>query len=375
MLTRGGVRGRLRARVPGALRTRAPGAVRARATLGALRVRLARAWICAVPGALLAGVAPCVHAQGALAFDVQAHRGGRGLAPENTLAAFRRALALGVTTLETDVAFTRDDVPVLAHDRRLNPVLVRGPDGAWLAQPGPPIRALTLAELARYDVGRVDPASDYGRTWASQRPADGERIPTLRALFALAAEHVAAGGAPPRFNLETKLAPDSGDETLPAPEYARALVDAVRSARMADRVTIQSFDWRTLLEVRRLAPEIPTSCLTIVSPGMDTVSADASGVSPWQAGVRATPPESLPARVRAAGCTVWSMYWRNLGVSSLQEAKALGLRVLPWTVNDPAQMERLIDMGVDGIITDYPDRLRAVMLRRSMPVPPAGPLR
>src|SRR5882724_3134447 len=99
----------------------------------------------------------------AAAFDLQAHRGGRGLAPESTLAAFRNAVALGVTTIETDLAVTKDDVLVLSHEPRLNPDLVRGPDGKWIDPPGPTIHSLTLAELRRYDIGRLNPATEYGK--------------------------------------------------------------------------------------------------------------------------------------------------------------------------------------------------------------------
>ncbi len=320
-------------------------------------------------GGAPAGVPPGPGAVRTAPFDLQAHRGGRGLAPENTLAAFRRALAIGVTTLETDVAVTRDGVPVLAHDPRLNPDIVRGPDGGWLRGTGPAIRSLMLQELQRYDVGRLDPQTRYARQWPQQQPADGETFPTLASLFALAGAHVAAGGRPPRFNLETKLTPDSGDDTLPPAEYARVLVDAVRSAGLTDRVTIQSFDWRTLVEVRRIAPEIPTACLTIESEGMNTVRSGADGISPWHAGIGGERLPSLPMRIRDAGCSIWSMFWRNLTVSSAQEARALGLKLLPWTVNDPAEMGRLIDLGVDGLITDYPDRLRRVLVERGIPAP------
>src|ERR671912_1456803 len=108
----------------------------------------------------------------ALAFDLQGHRGARGLAPENTMAAFRRALEISVTTIETDVGITRDGVVVIAHDRRLNAALTRGADGKWLGAPGPPIRSLSLAELAVYDVGRLDPSSSYAKTWTRQVAAD-----------------------------------------------------------------------------------------------------------------------------------------------------------------------------------------------------------
>jgi glycerophosphoryl diester phosphodiesterase len=298
----------------------------------------------------------------AQAFDAQGHRGARGLAPENTLAAFRAALAIGVTTLETDLAVTRDGVLVLSHDPRLNPALTRGPDGKWLAAEGPPIRSLTRAELARYDVGRLNPAHKYAQSWPLQRPADGERIPTLDQLFALAREQ----GASVRFNLETKITPASGDETPPPAEFARLVVEAIERAGVAERTTVQSFDWRTLIEVKRLRPRQATACLTIEAQSMNTVRGHAQEGSPWHAGLKG---DSLPALVKAAGCETWSMFWRNLTPALAAEARALGLKLLPWTVNDEAEMARLIELGVDGIITDYPDRLRRVMAAKGLALP------
>lgn len=300
-------------------------------------------------------------------FDLQGHRGARGLAPENTLAGFRRALAIGVTTLETDLAMSRDGVLVLSHDPTLNPAIVRGPDGRWLAGRGPAIRSLDLAQLQRFDVGRLDPSSRYGAQWPQQQPADGERIPTLAQLFALARE----GDARVRLNLETKLTPSGGDEAPQPAQFARAVVEAVRGAGLADRATIQSFDWRTLVEVARIAPEIPTACLTMQTANNDTVRPGPDGASPWHAGLRAADHGgSLPRLVRAAGCATWSMFWRNLTPELLAQAKSLGLAVVPWTVNEPSDMRRLIDWGVDGIITDYPDRLRAVLARAGRALPP-----
>jgi glycerophosphoryl diester phosphodiesterase len=98
-----------------------------------------------------------------LAFDLEGHRGTRGLAPENTLAAFRKAISIGVTTIETDMGVTRDDVVVISHNPNLSPDLVRDPEGHWLASPGPQIRTLTFAELRRYDIGRVNPQSAYAK--------------------------------------------------------------------------------------------------------------------------------------------------------------------------------------------------------------------
>jgi glycerophosphoryl diester phosphodiesterase len=301
----------------------------------------------------------------ALAFDLEGHRGARGLAPENTLAAFRRALAIGVTTIETDVAITRDGIAVISHNPNLVPELVRDASGKWLAQPGPPIHSLTLAQLREYDVGRLNPATRYASEFPEQKASDGERFPTLHEVLAL----VAGAAKPIRLNVETKVTPDNAGATASPDEFVRIILDAVREAKLADRVTIQSFDWRTLREVKRVAPAIPTSCLTIESTGMNTMTPGADGRSPWHAGLALGDYPTVPALVAAAGCGTWSMFWRNLTPALVADAHARGLAVLPWTVNDPAQMARLIDMGVDGIITDYPDRLRAVMREKGLALP------
>jgi len=289
------------------------------------------------------------------AFDLQGHRGTRGLAPENTLAAFRAAVALGVTTLETDLAVTKDDVVVISHDPMLNPDLVRGADGQWIGPPGHPIHSLTLAELKRYDIGRIDPAAKYAQQFPEQKPVDGERFPTL-------AEFFAAVGPDVRFNIEIKTDPRRPHETLSPQAHADCLVETIRAAGMAPRSTIQSFDWRGLIEARRLAPEIATSCLSIESNGMDTVGRASGRPSPWLAGLDlAAHGGSVPRLAKAASCAVWSPFWRNVTPENIKEAQALGLKVLPWTVNNPAEMAHLIDMGVDGLITDYPDRALPVL--------------
>ncbi len=147
----------------------------------------------------------------AAAIDLQGHRGTRGLAPENTLAAFRTALAIGVTTLETDLALTRDGVLVLSHEPHLNAALTRGPNGRWLGEDGAPFFSLDARDLAQYDVGRLNPAHKYAEQWTEQRARDGERIPTLQQLFDAGRDAVSPGGRPVRFNIETKITPTSGD--------------------------------------------------------------------------------------------------------------------------------------------------------------------
>lgn len=306
---------------------------------------------------------------GAQALDLQAHRGGRGLWPENTLAAFEGALRLGVTTLELDVGLTADGVLVVAHDQRLNPLLARGPDGQWLEQPGPPLASLTLAQVQAYDVGRIRPGTPYAQAFAEQQPADGQRMPTLAQVFDLA-RRLGAGSV--RFDIETKIDPGWSDARAEA--ITTALLSAIRSAGVQDRATVQSFDWRTLRIAQRLAPGLPTACLSAQSPGYDTVQAGKPEPSPWLAGLRHADHGSVPRLAKAAGCTVWSAAFQGLTPESVREAHALGLQVLAWTVNTPADMERLLDWGVDGLITDRPDLARTVMQRRGLPLPaPAAP--
>jgi len=307
------------------------------------------------------------------AFDLQGHRGARGLLPENTLVAFETALSIGVSTLELDLAMTRDGVVVVSHDSRLNPDHTRGPDGKFLAAQGPAIHALTLAELKRYDVGRLRPGTSYAATFAQQRAVDGATIPTLAEVFDLVrrakADHV-------RFNIETKLTPTSGADTPDPETFAGAVAAAVREAGLAARVTLQSFDWRTLLVMRRIAPEIERVCLTIDGGGGDTLRRGQPGPSPWTAGLDIDEfGGSVPRLVLAAGCSVWSPNYRYVTAASLAEAGALRLQVIPWTVNERSDMARLIEMGVSGIITDYPDRLRALMIDKKMPVPPTVAIR
>lgn len=301
-------------------------------------------------------------------FDLQAHRGGRGLAPENTLAAFSQATALGVDTLELDIGLSADGVPVVSHDTRLNPDHTRDAQGRWLPAQGPSIHSLTVAQLQAYDVGRLDPATAYGRQFATQQPHDGERIPTLAQLFA---RLQAQGATRVRFNIETKIDPTKPEETSMPEPMVRALLAEIDRAGVASRVTVQSFDWRTLALVGRLAPQLPRAYLTSARTLRD---------SRWTAGLAAADFGSTPRLVKAAagagpGALIWSPAFADLTPEALREAHALGLAVLPWTVNQRADMARLLDWGVDGLITDYPDVLRSVMAERGLPLPAGVPAR
>lgn len=305
-------------------------------------------------------------------FDLQAHRGGRGLGPENTLAAFARALSLGVTTLEMDLGVTADGVVVVSHDPELNPDLTRDGQGRWLERPGPPLVQIRYEQLSTYDVGRLKAGTPYAARYPEQAAADGQRVPRLADVFALVGR---ARNSTVRFNVEIKSDPRKNAPTLAPEPFAEVVVRVIRDHHMESRTLVQSFDWRTLRHVRKIAPDIALACLTVQRPGDDNVMA-------WQPGAPAslggldvdTFGGSVPKVVQAAGCAVWSPNALDLVPAAVAEAHSLGLSVVPWTVNEPKQMEALFGYGVDGLITDRPDRLRGVMKALGLSLPAATPV-
>jgi glycerophosphoryl diester phosphodiesterase len=298
---------------------------------------------------------------GTAAFDLQGHRGTRGLAPENTLAGFERALDIGVTTLELDIHLTSDGVPVITHDPQLSPALTRAAGGQWVAEPAPLIMSMTLAQLQTYDVGRLKPDTRYAQTYPEQQPADGQRIPALAQLF----ERIKArGDERVRFNIELKLTPQQPAVTPPPAAIVQATLDVIRLHRMEQRVSLQSFDWRILQEVKRQAPTIPLAALTIRQRSLDNLSDGR-----WTVGLTlAQHGGSVPKMVKAVGAQIWSPYFGELTPDLLREARSLGLKVIPWTVNDPSAIDNMLAWGVDGLITDYPDRARKAMAARGIPL-------
>jgi glycerophosphoryl diester phosphodiesterase len=267
------------------------------------------------------------------------HRGARGLFPENTRAGFAAAMARGVTRFELDAGVTKDGVVVVHHDIALNPDVARQPDGAWLAPPTPFIKDLTRAELARFDVGRIRPGSGYAARYPDQAPEDGARIPALADIL----------GLPAHFTIEIKSVPTEPEGTLPAAAMAEHVAAAIDAAGAAERVIVSCFDWRVQRAMRRLRPAIPLAYLT----SAETVRAAALW---WDGATPAAHGGSVARAVAAEGGPIWSPEHPDLDRRAIDEAHALGLRVVTWTVNETTDMARLIGWGVDGIITDRPDR-------------------
>ncbi|MFQ5349512.1 MAG: glycerophosphodiester phosphodiesterase family protein [Thermoanaerobaculia bacterium] len=300
-------------------------------------------------------------------FDAQGHRGARGLLPENTLPAFRRALELGVSTLELDTGVTADGVIVVSHNRRLSGEICLGPAGERLAnEEGPLIRDLTLAEVRRFDCGSLNPS----RRRFPEPPRQnlpGTPVPTLAEVFELADDL----DPKVRLNIEMKVDP-TVDETLPLEQFAAAMVDLVVEHGVVERAIIQCFDWRGLELVKSRRPELTTAAL--LSP--ETL--DGGGPSPWLNGLSldAAGGTSLDLVAGARGYVdIFSPYWRQVTPgawgyldSTVEEIQAAGFPVVPWTVNSAERIEGTLDLGVDGLISDYPDRLLEILRRRGIRV-------
>ncbi len=305
-----------------------------------------------------------------MAFDIEAHRGGRALLPENTLPAFANALSMGVDTLELDVGVTADGEVVISHERGLNPDLARSADGAYIAPPGTPLVKLRLDEVRTYDVGQIRPDSAYAKQFPDQRAVPGTRIPTLRELFALVRK---SGNTRVRFNIETKIDPNHPDETLDPQAFVTRLLGLVEAEKLSDRVMIQSFDWRTLQLVQQQAPKIPTVYLTLQRGSGQTVVLDKA--TKWTGGFNpADHGGSLPRTIKAAGGAIWSPYFGDVTAALVAEAHGLGLRVVVWTVNKRDDMVRMMELGVDGIISDRPDLLREVAGEKGIALPQGTPV-
>jgi len=250
--------------------------------------------------------------------QVHGHRGARAMRPENTLPAFEYAIAAGVDALELDMAVTKDNVLVVSHDPELRAPACIGPAEKAV------IHQLTLAEVRQWDCGaKQNPA------FAKQQAVPGTKMPTLDEVFALAPKGKFL------FNIETKIFPARPELTPPPDEFARMVLAAIRKHHLESRVVLQSFDFRTLLAMKKLAPEIQLSALYTGAP-KDFVEIG-----------------------KEAGAQIVSPIANLVTPEQVKAAHAAGLKVLPWTANTPQEWERLASANVDGIISDDPAALIA----------------
>jgi glycerophosphoryl diester phosphodiesterase len=204
-----------------------------------------------------------------------------------------------------------------------------------------------------------------------QRAVPGTPIPTLKEVIGLVRK---SGDQHVRLNVETKIDPNHPEESPEPARFVALLLELLRGEKFSDRVMVQSFDWRTLQLVQKLAPAIPTVYLTVQSGLAPTVSLDNASV--WTAGFDpAEHGKSVPRTIKAAGGAIWSPYFGDVAPALISESHALGLKVVVWTVNKPADMAHLIEIGVDGIISDHPDILRKIASGKGVTLPKGSPVK
>jgi glycerophosphoryl diester phosphodiesterase len=289
-------------------------------------------------------------------FDLQAHRGGRGETTEESLRAFTKAIELGVSTLELDIAVTKDGQPLVWHDPTIDAEKCVDTGPAFAGDPlypyvGKLVHELTLVQLRTLDCGRR--LAEFPRAEVVR----DNKIATLPEVFALAESY----RADVRFNIETKVEADRPYRSAAPQEFVDVILAAVRSAGKVSSVEIESFDWRTLPMVRQAEPSIP---LVALYDG-ETWAPD----SPWLAGINAIGVGDPVLGARMVGADIVSPdYQLVTGGPYVEHAHALGLKVIPWTVNDADAMRAQIGYGVDGLITDYPTLLRSVLAELGMPL-------
>lgn len=256
---------------------------------------------------------------------VEGHRGARAIRPENTLPAFEYAIGIGADVLELDMAVTKDNVIVVSHDPYLEWPICSGPH--FMAT----IRELTLDQVRQWDCGK-----HRNLLFSKQTPIPGTRMPTLDEVFAL------APGNAVQFNIETKSFPDRPELTPNPEEFARLVLAMIRKHRLEQRVFLQSFDFRTLHAMKKLAPEIRRAAL-------------------WEGDKR-----DFVSIAREADANIVSPQFKLVTPEKVRAAHLAGIQIVPWTADTPAEWDKLADAQVDGIISDDPAALIAYLKKKGL---------
>ena len=266
-------------------------------------------------------------------FDWQGHRGARGLLPENTIPAFLKALDLGVVTLELDLAVSKDSQLIISHEPWMNADICQNADNTPIPKEEAEKRLIwkmTAAEVQKYDCGSL----------GNPRFLTQQRMRVFKPRFADMVEEVKAeckkkGRPLPYFNIEIKSQPNYDETHTPSVKtFATLVLAAINRLKIRDKTCIQSFDIRALEEIHKQESKITTAYLV---ENEDKLVVNLAKIT------------FKP--------TIYSPYFKSVDKATVDACHAKNIRIIPWTVNEVADMKALIALGVDGIITDYPDRI------------------
>jgi glycerophosphoryl diester phosphodiesterase len=286
---------------------------------------------------------------------IYGHRGARGDLPENTLDSFLYLFDNFIGAYETDILISKDLIPVITHDFKLDPSLTKDINGEWITDENIKIFDLTYEELSKYDVGTLNKLSKYGRRFINQKSLPNQKIPKLTDLLSLTKKSQIENLV---INLEIKSTPSQDNLTPQPKEMVGLILDVVNNFGLNEKIIYSSFDWRVLREIKEQSPETPRAYLTFQQQTGTKISGTIYDQSPWMDFMPLKNAIELPILIASLGGQAWHPYYRDITKKMIQNSHEANLPVNVWTVNDEDEMLKMIEYGVDGIMTDYPLKLK-----------------
>jgi glycerophosphoryl diester phosphodiesterase len=288
---------------------------------------------------------------------IYGHRGARGVLPENTLESFKYLFENNIYAYETDILISKDFIPVITHDFRLDPSYTKDINDNWIEDENIKIIDLTYDQILQFDVGTLNKLSKYGRKFINQKSLQNQKIPKLSELLKLTSDNIVEDLL---INLEIKSTPIEKNLTPEPDEMVKIIIDEVSRSNLEDRIIYSSFDWRVLREIKERDSKIPRAYLTSGARGKIYDKSPWLDFTPLHNGVE------LPELIKALGGSAWHPNYKDVNKEIVQISHDKGLPVNVWTVNRESDMLRMIDYGVDGIMTDYPLKLKEICKRENI---------
>ena len=294
---------------------------------------------------------------------IYGHRGARGDLPENTLDSFKYLFENNINAYETDILISKDLIPVITHDFRLDPSFTKDEEGDWITDENIKIFDLTYNEISKFDVGSLNKLTRYGRRFLNQRSLENQKIPKLDELLELSSKNLSQDII---INLEIKSTPDEKNLTPNPKEMVQIVLNDIKKSNLHDKIIISSFDWRILREVKNQSPEISRAYLTFQQEKGLKIKKTIYSKSPWIDHIPLTIVYDLPKIIKELGGSAWHPYYKDINKKAVKDAHDYNLPVNVWTVNDEYNMLKMIEYEVDGIMTDYPLKLKELCDKKNI---------
>ena len=294
---------------------------------------------------------------------IYGHRGARGDLPENTLDSFKYLFENNINAYETDILISKDLIPVITHDFRLDPSLTKDEEGDWITDENIKIFDLTYNEILKFDVGSLNKLTRYGRRFLNQRSLENQKIPKLDEILELSSKNLSQDTI---INLEIKSTPDEKNLTPNPKEMVQIVLNDIKKSNLQDKIIISSFDWRILREVKNQSPEISRAYLTFQQEKGLKIKKTIYSKSPWIDHIPLTIVYDLPKIIKELGGSAWHPYYKDINKKAVKDAHDYNLPVNVWTVNDEYNMLKMIEYEVDGIMTDYPLKLKELCDKKNI---------